>query len=40
MAIHYLLYTRAGSIQKKPDTIHIAIRTKQYAIRIDNTIQR
>jgi len=32
--------SRAGSIRKKPDTIRIAIRTKQYAIRIDDTIQR
>ena len=32
--------TRAGSIRKKSDTIRIAIRTKQYAIRIDDTIQR
>ena len=32
--------TRAGSIRKKTDTIRIAIRTKQYAIRIDDTIQR
>jgi len=31
---------RAGSIRKKTDTIRIAIRTKQYAIRIDDTIQR
>ena len=31
---------RAGSIRKKPDTIRIAIRIKQYAIRIDDTIQR
>ena len=32
--------TRAGSIRNKTDTIRIAIRTKQYAIRIDDTIQR
>jgi len=31
---------RAGSIQNKTDMIRIAIRTKQYAIRIDDTIQR
>jgi len=31
---------RAGSIRKQTDTIRIAIRTKQYAIRIDDTIQR
>ena len=32
--------SRAGSIREKTDTIHIAIRIKQYAIRIDDTIQR
>ena len=31
---------RAGLIRKKTVTIHIAIRTKQYATRIDDTIQR
>ena len=35
-----LTISRAGSIRKNPDTIRIAIRTKQYAIRIDDTIQR
>ena len=26
------IYSRAGSIQKKPDNVRIAIRTKQYTI--------
>jgi len=36
----YATSCRAGSIRNKTDTIRIAIRTKQYAIRIDDTIQR
>jgi len=35
-----IVISRAGSIRKKPDMIRIAICTRQYAIRMDDTIQR